>query len=121
MKQLSLIGLFLFCGMGCLSSQEIKGTVSHENQKQFSDRTLGQHFVEAHIPTAEERMAMRKSKYLKQEALLMMIDTSTVISQKRKMRLRQDVVHKPYSERLTKFLQLYEKPKEPLTVAQNEK
>jgi len=49
-----------------------------------------------------------------------MIDTSTIIKDKLRAKLRHDVRHDPFSNRLKKFITLYKVEETPILIAQNE-
>lgn len=116
---------FLFSFACCLAlnsyAQDSAKEAMLEKKKAYSDRTMVQRFEKKMVPSAQERAILRKENNEKREALLVLIDTSTVIKDKLRPKLKDDVFNDPFSTRLKKFLAHYKKEEPQATIAQNEK
>ena len=75
-----------------------------EQRKAFSDRTMFQRFEREMVPTAAERTRKREKIKARREVLLTLIDTSQ-IRPELKLRLKNDVLDDPFSNRLRKFME----------------
>lgn len=104
-----------------LNAQESAKEHVLKKQKEYNDRTMVQRFEKTMIPTAADRAQLRKENREKRQNLLVMIDTSTIIKDKLRIRLKHDVIHEPFSSRLKKFVALYKEEKAFIAIAQNEK
>lgn len=104
-----------------VNAQESAKEVMLKKQKEYNDRTMVQRFEKKMIPTASERTDLRKQNQQKRQELLVMIDTSSSIKDKLRVKLKYDVIHDPFSSRLKKFLDALKAEETTLTVAQNEK
>ncbi|MDT0607627.1 hypothetical protein [Croceitalea rosinachiae] len=120
MKGMYCLLSFAFLALN-LSAQESAKEVMLKKQKAYNDRTMVQRFEKKMIPTAADRIRIRQENEEKRKSLLVMIDTSTVIKDKLRARLKHDVMHDPFSSRLQKFVALYKVEKMPMAIAQNEK
>ena len=80
-----------------------------EQQKKASKRTVLQRFEKKIIPNLEEQEKNKEAIRLKRESILMLIDSSNLIKDKRRVKLKQDVIENPFSSRLKKFLDLHKK------------
>lgn len=115
-----LLSFSLFLVMN-INAQESAKEVMLKKQKEYNDRTMVQRFEKKMIPTAAERVQLRKENQEKRQNLLVMIDTSTIIKDKLRAKLQYDAIHDPFSVRLKKFLASYKAEETTLRVAQNEK
>lgn len=121
MKANHLLLSFALCFALGLNAQESAKEAMLKKKKAYNDRTMVQRFEKTMIPTAKERTLLRKENNKKREALLALIDTSTVIKDKLRLKLKDDVFNDPFSSRLKKFLAYYKKDEQGLVIAQNEK
>lgn len=104
-----------------LSAQDSAKESMLKKKKEYNDRTMVQRFERKMILTASERTELRKQNQQKRQELLVMIDTSSSIKEKLRVKLKYDVMHDPFSSRLKKFLDAHKAEETLLTVAQNEK
>lgn len=104
MKKSLFITLTLVLFATCLSAQATRKDKMLQNRKEFSDRTLFQQFEHKMVPSANERKSKSQENKAKRELLLTMIDTAQIKTDL-KLKLQNDVVHNPFSNRLRKFME----------------
>ncbi|UOY06473.1 hypothetical protein L0P88_21435 [Muricauda sp. SCSIO 64092] len=100
---------FFTCAMMVLGmhlgyAQHTKKAEMLEQRKAFSDRTMFQRFEREMVPTAAERTRKREKIKARRDVLLTIIDTSQ-IRPELKLRLKNDVLDDPFSNRLRKFME----------------
>jgi len=104
MKKYLLASAFLVLGACGLAAQTTMKEKMLKDRKEFSDRTLFQRFEQEMVPTAEQRKTKKQQNQERRQILLTIIDT-TQIKSELKQKLKYDVVHNPFSNRLRKFME----------------
>ena len=104
MKKYLLATTLLVFGACRLAAQTTMQEKMLKDRKEFSDRTLFQQFEHEMVPTAEQRKTKKQQNQEKRQILLTIIDT-TQIRAELKQKLKYDVVHNPFSNRLRKFME----------------
>lgn len=107
MRKMFFTGLVVLCSYTTIQAQETRKDKMLKDRKEFSDRTLFQQFEFKLVPTAEERKQKQFQNNARREMLLTIIDT-TQIKEQLKLKLKHDVVHNPFSNRLKKFMEEHE-------------
>ncbi|WP_350285770.1 hypothetical protein [uncultured Croceitalea sp.] len=121
MKNNYLFTVFACFCLATAGAQQSAKDAMLKKQKEYNDRTMVQRFEKTMVPTAAQRALLRKENEEKRKVILAMIDSSTLVKEKLRAKLRYDLEHDPFSSRLKKFLALYRPVTKPLTIAQNEK
>ena len=103
MKGKYIILCFAFFLATTIQAQESAKEAMLKKRTEFNDRTMVQRFEKKLIPTADERRKRRMAYNEKREMLLHMIDTASM-KEKYRIKLKYDVLHDPFSNRLQKFL-----------------
>lgn len=109
MNKKYLISAFALLCFFAMQAQDSAKDKMEEKQRISSKRTVLQRFEKKIIPNETERENRRNQIRFKRESVLMLIDTSSVIKDKHREKLKQDVMDNPFSARLKKFLALYSK------------
>ncbi|MDT0539771.1 MULTISPECIES: hypothetical protein [Croceitalea] len=121
MKVKYLLFAFAVLMMSGVAAQSSAKESMLKKKKEYSDRTMVQRFEKSMIMTAAERTELRKQNQQKRKELLVLIDTSSIIKDKMRDKLKHDAIHDPFSARLKKFVDAYKVEETPVTLAQNEK
>ncbi len=93
-----VLGIHLGYGQHTKKEEMVK------QRKAFSDRTMLQRFEREMVPTAAERTRKREKIKARRDVLLTIIDTSQIRPEV-KLRLKNDVLDDPFSNRLRKFME----------------
>ncbi len=121
MKTKYVLCVFAFLSFFVVTAQSSAKEKMEQEKAIKSKRTVLQRFDKKIIPSQEERQRRMDEIQLKRESILMLIDTSSVIKDRHRAKLKQDVIDNPFSSRLKKFLDLYPREKAILIASRNEK
>ena len=91
--------LACFCMATAAAQQSAKEAMLKKKQA-YNARTMVQRYENTMVPTAAQRALLRKENEEKRMVILTMIDSSTLIKEKLRAKLRYDLEHDPFSSRL---------------------